>query len=165
MLLIKHTLFDMKLKQLLPLLLLALSPLALSAQQHPLMGLWQLQVQDGRRGKMQMMDVPVWKSIDGDGTFRTFMLGEKAHCFITQTGTYAIRSDSTYAEQILENTFDAEAVGTVNMLTYSIVNKDMLVVSYVQRGETQYEMWRRVVAETPARRRPPHGPDASDIED
>ena len=158
----------MNLRNLLPLCLLALAPIAAFAQQHPLMGLWQLQVQDGRHGKLQLMDVPVWKSIDGDGTFRTFMIGERAHCFITQSGTYAIRSDSTYAEQVLENTFDPEMVGVVNVLTYTLFDDNMLVVSFMSKGEQQYEMWRRVVSEQPAKtpkRRPPHGPDAADIDE
>ncbi|MBO6189457.1 MAG: DUF4488 domain-containing protein [Alloprevotella sp.] len=155
----------MKLRYLLSLCLLAFMPMAILAQQHPLMGLWQMQMQDGRHGKMKTIDVPVWKSIEGDGTFFNFMIKDRGHSFISQSGTYAIRSDSTYAEQILEHAFDPSLVGTVTMLTYSFINPNMLIVSFDMKGKTVYEMWRRVAVEKPKKKEEGRAPDFDDFDD
>ena len=47
------------------------------------------------------MKLPVWKVMQNDGTFCTFLIAnKKAQCVITNEGTFRLTSDSTFVEHI-----------------------------------------------------------------
>lgn len=84
-------------------LLVLLFPLMLNAapttKKVKLEGVWQ-QVQPATETTPEMK-LPVWKVMQNDGTFCTFLIAnKKAQCVITNEGTFRLTSDSTFVEHI-----------------------------------------------------------------
>lgn len=140
--------------------------LGLAAQsRHPLMGVWQQQTQQGGG---RIVNLPVWKLIQGDGTFCTMLIvNTEAKTIKSMEGTYTITSDSTYAEHVAVNVFNPELNDKESTLHYKFLTPDQLIITYQLPGALTpgSEIWKRVKIETPPRRPEPHGPDAADFDD
>lgn len=133
--------------------------------QHPLMGVWQQQTQE-RGGRV--INLPVWKLIQGDGTFCTMLIiNRDAKTIKSMEGSYTILSDSTYAEHVTASVFNPELKGKASTLHYKFITPDQVVITYQMPGAltASSEIWARVKLEVPPRKPEPKGPDASDLEE
>ena len=99
-------------KQLLFLLALVL-PLGLCAaaeKDNPtLVGVWQ-QVQQSK-GDGHLMQLPVWKVMQSDGQFCTFLIANQGgQSIMTSQGSYTVTGDNTCVEHITGSITDPELV-------------------------------------------------------
>lgn len=140
-------------KQLLFLLALVL-PLGLCAaaeKDNPtLVGVWQ-QVQQSK-GDGHLIQLPVWKVMQSDGQFCTFLIANQGgQSIMTSQGSYTVTSDNTCVEHITGSITDPELVGKDNTITYRFVSPDVIDVTYRIPGATRdgHETWRRVKLELP----------------
>lgn len=134
------------------LLLALLAPLSLSAQKSlsDVAGVWQ-QVQQAK-GDGHLMKLPVWKVMQNDGSFCTFLIAnESGQSIITNQGRYELTSDSTIVEHITGSITDPELIGLSNTLTYQFRDSDKMDVSYRVPGASRenHEKWVRVKLEMP----------------
>lgn len=136
------------------LLLALLAPLSLCAEetkkQPALTGVWQ-QVQAARHDG-HIMTLPVWKVLQGDGSFCTFLIANATgQSVITNEGSYEVTSDSTVVEHVTGSITDLDIVGKKLTLTYHFEGKDTLHVSYRVPGASRdgHETWVRVKLEVP----------------
>lgn len=132
---------------------------------HPLMGIWQQQSQD-RDGRV--INLPVWKLIQGDGTFCTMLIiNRDAKTIKSMEGTYAITSDSTYIESVSKGIFNPELNGKASTLRYKFLTPDQVVITYQMPNQltATSEIWGRVKLEAPTPRPQGKGPDAADFDD
>ena len=68
-------------------------------RQKALPGVWQ-QVQVSKHDG-HTIHLPVWKVMQNDGTFCTFLIAsQKGTCIITNEGRYEVTSDSTFVEYV-----------------------------------------------------------------
>lgn len=130
-------------------------PLCLGAKtdnnKAKLVGVWQ-QVQKSTTDSHLML-LPVWKVIQADGSFCTFLIANQSGMSIlTNQGTYQVTSDSTCVEAVKGSITDPELIGKFNTLTFHFVSDDLLEVSYRIPGASRdgHETWRRVKLELPA---------------
>ena len=138
-------------------LLAALLPAALCATSShdnatDLIGVWQ-QVQTSKTDG-HLMQLPVWKVMQKDGTFCTFLIAnEHGQSVITNQGRFTVVNDSTVTEHINGSITDPELVGKENRITYHFDGKDKIHVSYRMPGATRdgQEDWVRVKLEMPRR--------------
>ena len=117
---------------------------------HPLTGVWQ-QMQTSQSDGHAML-LPVWKVMQADGTFCTFLIANQTgQSIITNQGRYEVTSDSTLVETVSGSITDPELVGKGNRLTYTFKNKDTMHVSYRMPGASHdgHEDWVRVKLELP----------------
>ena len=115
-----------------------------------LQGIWQ-QVQTSCTDGHTML-LPVWKVMQADGTFCTFLIANQSgQSIITNEGRYEVKDDSTVVEQVTGSITDPELVGTHNKLTYTFKGKDAMHVSYRMPGASRdgHEDWVRVKLEMP----------------
>lgn len=113
-------------------------------------GIWQ-QVQKGKH-ESDLVRLPVWKVIQGDGRFCTFLIANaEAKSIITNEGTYEVTSDSTFVEHVQGSITDPGLIGKANKITYIMPDKDTMHISYRLEGATRdgYETWIRVKLEIP----------------
>ena len=133
-------------------LLLPLSALAGNDNSRKkLVGVWQ-QVQKSEADNHLML-LPVWKVIQADGNFCTFLIANQSGVSImTNQGTYQVTSDSTCVEAVKGSITDPELIGKHNTLTLHFVSDDLIEVSYRMPGARHdgHETWRRVKLELPA---------------
>lgn len=129
--------------------------LPLGAQTTPqtgesLVGVWQ-QVQYAKKDG-HLMKLPVWKVMQSDGSFCTFLIAnETGQSVITNLGTYEQTSDTTFVEHISGSITDPQLVGKSNVLSYTLKEGDKLSVSYRVPGASRetHEAWLRVKLEMP----------------
>lgn len=129
-----------------------LAPLSLNAQksQQTIAGVWQ-QVQQAK-GDGHLIKLPVWKVLQNDGSFCTFLIAnESGQSIITNQGRYEQTTDSTIVEHITGSITDPELIGRSNTLTYQLSHSDQMAVSYCVPGSsrTSHETWIRVKLEMP----------------
>jgi len=134
------------------LLFALLAPSSLNAQksQAEITGVWQ-QVQQAKSDG-HLMKLPVWKVMQNDGSFCTFLIAnESGQSIITNEGRYEQTSDSTITEHITGSITDPELIGKSNTLTFQLRDTDHLAVSYCVPGSsrTNHETWVRVKLEMP----------------
>lgn len=134
------------------LLLTLIIPASLNAQkvQTVITGVWQ-QVQHAKSDG-HLMKLPVWKVMQNDGTFCTFLIAnESGQSIITNQGRYEQTNDSTVTEHITASITDPELVGKSNTLTFRLRDTDHMAVSYCVPGSsrTNHETWVRVKLEMP----------------
>ncbi len=118
-----------------------------------LVGIWQQteKVQKDN-GKEQMLNLPVWKVIEEDNKFSTFLIpNRKGAAIITTQGTYTVSSDSTYTEHIQNSITAPELIGKGNAMKYRFLTEDYLEVRYTMPGAKSeaVEVWRRIHLEWP----------------
>lgn len=122
-----------------------------SAQKNKLQGVWQ-QVQFTQNGQ-KVVHLPVWKVMQNDGSFCTFLIANPEGMSIQTThGTYKVKSEKTLDERIIGSITDPDLIGKVNQLTYEFDGKDKLTVRYRLPGYQRdaVETWVRVKLEFPA---------------
>lgn len=134
------------------LLLALLAPLGASAQgsRPAITGVWQ-QVQQAK-GDGHLMKLPVWKVMQNDGSFCTFLIAnESGQSIITNEGRYEQTNDSTIVEHITGSITDPDLIGKSNTLTYQLRQADQMSVSYTVPGSSRanHETWVRVKLEFP----------------
>lgn len=134
------------------LLFALLAPPSLNAQrsQTGIAGVWQ-QVQQAKSGG-RLMKLPVWKVMQNDGSFCTFLIAnESGQSVITNEGRYEQTSDSTITEHITGSITDPELIGKSNTLTFQLRDTGHMAISYCVPGSsrTNHETWVRVKLEMP----------------
>lgn len=141
-------------KKRLLLLLVLLAPLSLFAQQSAtadkVKGVWQ-QVQTAKNDG-RLIRLPVWKVLQGDGTFCTFLIGDETGLsLITNQGTYEWESDTTFVEHVTGSITDPQLVGKDNRLYYQFEGNDLMRVRYRVPGASRdgRETWVRVKLQVP----------------
>jgi len=98
------------------------------------------------------MKLPVWKIMQSDGVFYTFLIADASGKSIkTSEGTFEITSDSTLTEHITAAITDQSLIGKNNVIRYHFSDSDTLHFQYrlpdaTQNGE---ETWIRVKLEVP----------------
>lgn len=115
-----------------------------------LTGIWQ-QIQVAKTDG-HIIKLPVWKILQQDGSFCTFLIANKeGQSIITNEGTYKVTSDSTYVEHIKNSITAPELINRSNTITYSMPEKDKLVITYrmPEAKEDASETWIRVKVEYP----------------
>lgn len=136
------------------LLLALLVPLFAYAQtetsQVRLAGVWQQlgQPEDNR----PPMRLPVWKVMQNDGSFCTFLIAnQEAQSIITNQGTYRLTSDSTVTEHITGSITDPGIVGKDNVIRFQTRGNDLIQITYRTSAAEQEttETWVRVKLEMP----------------
>ena len=98
------------------------------------------------------MQLPVWKVLQSDGRFCTFLIANQiGQSIITNQGTYQRTDETTCVEHIEGSITDPELVGKQNTLTLQFKSDDLLEVTYRIPGATRdgHEVWRRVKLELP----------------
>ena len=135
-------------------LLVLLFPLMLNAapttKKVKLEGVWQ-QVQPATETTPEMK-LPVWKVMQNDGTFCTFLIANnKAQCVITNEGTFRLTSDSTFVEHINGTIVNPDLIGKNNKITIVAAEKDRIQITYrlLPDGGESKETWIRVKLEIP----------------
>ena len=135
-------------------LLVLLFPLMLNAapttKKVKLEGVWQ-QVQPATETTPEMK-LPVWKVMQNDGTFCTFLIANnKAQCVITNEGTFRLTSDSTFVEHINGTIVNPDLIGKNNKITIVAAEKDRIQITYRLQpdGGESKETWIRVKLEIP----------------
>lgn len=135
-------------------LLVLLFPLMLNAapttKKVKLEGVWQ-QVQPATETTPEMK-LPVWKVMQNDGTFCTFLIANnKAQCVITNEGTFRLTSDSTFVEHINGTIVNPDLIGKNNKITIVAAEKDRIQITYRLQpdGGEAKETWIRVKLEIP----------------
>ena len=135
-------------------LLVLLFPLMLNAapttKKVKLEGVWQ-QVQPATETTPEMK-LPVWKVMQNDGTFCTFLIAnKKAQCVITNEGTFRLTSDSTFVEHINGTIVNPDLIGKNNKITIVAAEKDRIQITYrlLPDGGESKETWIRVKLEIP----------------
>ena len=135
-------------------LLVLLFPLMLNAapttKKVKLEGVWQ-QVQPATETTPEMK-LPVWKVMQNDGTFCTFLIANnKAQCVITNEGTFRLTSDSTSVEHINGTIVNPDLIGKNNKITIVAAEKDRIQITYRLQpdGGESKETWIRVKLEIP----------------
>lgn len=135
-------------------LLVLLFPLMLNAapttKKVKLEGVWQ-QVQPATETTPEMK-LPVWKVMQNDGTFCTFLIAnKKAQCVITNEGTFRFTSDSTFVEHINGTIVNPGLIGKNNKITIVAAEKDRIQITYrlLPDGGEAKETWIRVKLEIP----------------
>lgn len=131
-----------------------LAPLSLSAEpakkKDGLTGIWQLV--EIHKADGHEMRLPVWKVLQSDGAFYSFLIANQTcQTIINNQGTYKQTSDSTYVEHITGTITDEELIGKANTITYHFLDKDRIEISYQLKG-TKFnakETWVRVKLELP----------------
>ena len=139
----------------LSLILLALfAPLCIWAQAQPepnqLTGIWQYVQTDNAGQNVQRF--PVWKVMENDYTFQTFILANpEAYSVVTNQGTYHVLSDSVFVEHITGSITDKNLIGKDNRISYVFEGTDTLHVTYRLPGAQTdgQECWVRVKLEYP----------------
>lgn len=114
------------------------------------LGVWQ-QVQTSQSDGHVML-LPVWKVMQSDGSFCTFLIAnQNGQSIITNQGRFEEKNDSILVESVLGSITDPELVGKNNMLTYHFKDKDSVHVSYRMPGASRegHEDWVRVKLEMP----------------
>lgn len=114
------------------------------------LGVWQ-QVQTSQSDGHVML-LPVWKVMQSDGSFCTFLIAnQNGQSIITNQGRYEVKNDSILVESVLGSITDPELVGKNNTLTYHFKDKDSVHVSYRMPGASRegHEDWVRVKLEMP----------------
>lgn len=140
------------------LLFILLAPLSLfvtAQEENAFAGVWQQTQVAGEDG--HTMRLPVWKVLQNDGTFCTFLIANQmAQTIITNAGTYEVASENSYKEHITGSITDPGLVGHTNDLTYSFDGPDKLTIVYTMPGAEReaVETWVRVKLEFP--QQPPH---------
>lgn len=139
------------------LLLSMMAPLGIMASSHTekdnahkFIGVWQ-QVQTSKSDGHAML-LPVWKVMQSDGTFCTFLIAnESGQSIITNQGRYTVSNDSIVVEHITGSITDPALVGKDNNLTYHFKTHDKLHVSYhmPEASRAGHEDWIRVKLEMP----------------
>lgn len=136
------------------LFLALLAPLSMNADtqkpQKQLAGIWQ-QIQKSNK-EDRIMRLPVWKVMQNDLSFCTFLIANQdGQSIITNKGTYKMTSDSTYVEHINGSITDPKLVGRDNVITYEFKGDDTLHISYQMPGASKrgHETWVRVKLEYP----------------
>lgn len=117
---------------------------------HKLVGVWQ-QVQATEGGEHEI-NLPVWKVVQSDGRFCTFLIANKEGKSIqTTNGTYKITSETTYEEHIVGSITDPDLIGKSNKITYEFDGKDRITIRYTLPGRQRegVEQWVRVKLEIP----------------
>ena len=115
-----------------------------------IVGVWQ-QVQQSKSDGHEMQ-LPVWKVLQSDGRFCTFLIANQiGQSIITNQGTYQLTDETTCVEHIDGSITDPELVGKQNTLTLQFKSDDLLEVTYRIPGATRdgHEVWRRVKLELP----------------
>ena len=135
-------------------LLVLLFPLMLNAapttKKVKLEGVWQ-QVQPATETTPEMK-LPIWKVMQNDGTFCTFLIANnKAQCVITNEGTFRLTSDSTFVEHINGTIVNPDLIGKNNKITIVAAEKDRIQITYrlLPDGGESKETWIRVKLEIP----------------
>ena len=98
------------------------------------------------------MLLPVWKVMQSDGSFCTFLIAnQNGQSIITNQGRFEVKNDSILVESVLGSITDPELVGKNNTLTYHFKDKDSVHVSYRMPGASRegHEDWVRVKLEMP----------------
>ena len=116
-----------------------------------LVGVWQ-QVQKSEPDNRLVL-LPVWKIVQADGNFCTFLIANQSGVSImANQGTYQVTSDSTCVEAVKGSSTGPELIGKHNTLTLHVVADDLIEVSYRRPGAARdgHETWRRVELELPA---------------
>ena len=116
-----------------------------------LVGVWQ-QVQKSEPDNRFVL-LPVWKIVQADGNFCTFLIANQSGMSImTNQGTYQVTSDSTCVEAVKGSITDPEPNGRHTTQTLHFVSDDRLEVSYRVPGARRdgHETWRRVKLELPS---------------
>ena len=114
------------------------------------LGVWQ-QVQTSQSDGHVML-LPVWKVMQSDGSFCTFLIAnQNGQSIITNQGRFEVKNDSILVESVLGSITDPELVGKNNTLTYHFKDKDSVHVSYRMPGASRegHEDWVRVKLEMP----------------
>lgn len=114
------------------------------------LGVWQ-QVQTSQSDGHVML-LPVWKVMQSDGSFCTFLIAnQNGQSIITNQGRFEVKNDSILVESVLGSITDPELVGKNNMLTYHFKGNDSVHVSYRMPGASRegHEDWVRVKLEMP----------------
>lgn len=117
---------------------------------NKLQGIWQ-QVQKGKH-EGDMVRLPVWKVMQGDGHFCTFLVANaEAKSIITNKGKYSVLSDSTFVEYVQGSITDPNLIGKANKITYTMPDKDTIHITYRLEGASRdgHETWVRVKLEIP----------------
>lgn len=121
--------------------------------QHSLVGIWQqTQKVEKENGKSRILNLPVWKVMQSDGQFSTFLIpNRKGASIITTQGTFTVTSDSTYTENIQNSITAPELIGKGNPMTYRFLTDDYIEVRYRLTGAKKeaVEVWRRIQLEWP----------------
>lgn len=113
-------------------------------------GVWQ-QVQTSHADGHLML-LPVWKVMQADGTFCTFLIAnQNGQSIITNQGSYTVTNDSIVVEHITGSITDPALVGKGNRLTYHFNGRDKVHVSYrmPEASRAGHEDWVRVKLEMP----------------
>ncbi len=117
---------------------------------NDLVGVWQ-QVQTSKTDG-HVMQLPVWKVMQADGSFCAFLIAnQQGQSIITNQGRYSVENDSVLTEHIEGSITDPELVGKGNRIAYRFEGKDKLHISYRMPGASHdgHEDWVRVKLEMP----------------
>lgn len=144
-------------KKLFTLLLCGFFCMAVNAfgQKHAerLIGVWQ-QYQEtiDDKGNKRMMHLPVWKVLQSDGQFCTFLIANASgSCLMTNKGTYEVVGEHVYNEKIEKSIVNSKLVGKTNPIHFKYEGKDRLVITYQMPGvaHAAVEIWQRVKMSLP----------------
>lgn len=118
-----------------------------------LYGVWQ-QEQTARdnNGKQRIIHLPVWKVIEGNGTFYTFLIaGRDGRSMKMNEGTWTGVSDSIITEHVNRSLTAPQLNGCDNTIRYHFVDTNLIKIVYRLPNATRdaHETWRRVTMELP----------------
>lgn len=101
---------------------------------NKLMGIWELQMDNGPTGLL--------KIFNADGTTTSIGLAEEG-MGISLRGTYELKSESAYQEKIIESAY-SEQNGTQKLVTFKITGDSVLHLSYKIDNETYNEEYKKL---------------------
>lgn len=132
--------------------LIAANQLQAQPIQNKLIGVWQMCYPKTTDGATRMVYMPVWKNINDDGTFCTFMWqnGQNS-AVITNRGSYKVETNNQYTEYVAETSTSPRIAQKENKLTFNFHGNDLLEVSYRIPGanEDGIELWKRIKVDSP----------------
>lgn len=138
----------------------AMSSIAcLTAQNIPerFAGIWQQKQKiTEKNGSERIVHLPVWKILNKDGTFCTFLIANrKGESIITTKGTFAITDETTYVEHITGSITDPSLVNKDNIIKYTFTTDNTMTLTYRIPGAAKeaVEMWTRVKMAMPGQER------------
>lgn len=110
-------------------------------------GAWQYCNVSQTGDNAQITPMPIYKIFSSDGSFYVINgVNRGSFTVISNTGTYDVKSPTSYVERVNETAVDKQLVKKDNVLEYRIMDKDYMLITYRMPGATKdaHEMWKRV---------------------
>ena len=125
------------------------NPVKTHPQTEKLAGVWQMcAVRKYGNGEQSIIYIPMFKVLNADGTFFNLQqMDDKSPGALFATGTWEVKSESTYVESLESISTDVSSQGKDNVITFRLTDNDEILHTYYTmpgNGAEGSETWHRV---------------------